>query len=196
MSERGKYDREDLDDIIGLAARHKDRDEESLSVAEIEEVAEDLGSPAEYVEGAITELERRREQQSRDEAARKRKQTTALWVSAGVAVCVGFLALTSMWSAQSTLEGLNATAEQKRSQVQNVVERQTRTQAQWSGQADSSEKMAELSGAENRVRIEARRYDEAAAAYNTSARSFPNSVWTGVLGLPAELPLSTEIETW
>ena len=46
----------------------------------------------------------------------------------------------------------------------------------------------ELAGTENRIAVERRRYNEAVAAYNGAARSFPLTLARGVLGFPAEQP--------
>jgi LemA protein len=40
----------------------------------------------------------------------------------------------------------------------------------------------ELSGTENRIGVARRRYNETLRDYNTYVRSFPNSVWAGILG--------------
>jgi LemA protein len=40
----------------------------------------------------------------------------------------------------------------------------------------------ELSGTENRIAVERRRYNQAIQDYNTFIRQFPNSVWAGIAG--------------
>jgi LemA protein len=40
----------------------------------------------------------------------------------------------------------------------------------------------ELSGTENRISVARRRYNDTLKDYNTFVRSFPNSLWAGVLG--------------
>ena len=40
----------------------------------------------------------------------------------------------------------------------------------------------ELSGTENRIGVARRRYNDTLRDYNTYVRSFPNSVWAGILG--------------
>ena len=40
----------------------------------------------------------------------------------------------------------------------------------------------ELSGTENRISVARRRYNESLQDYNQFVRSFPNSVWAGILG--------------
>jgi LemA protein len=40
----------------------------------------------------------------------------------------------------------------------------------------------ELSGTENRITVARRRYNDTLRDYNTYVRSFPNSIWAGMLG--------------
>ncbi len=42
----------------------------------------------------------------------------------------------------------------------------------------------ELAGTENRIGVSRRRYNETLRSYNTFVRTFPNSVWAGMLGFP------------
>jgi hypothetical protein len=113
-----------------------------------------------------------------------------------VGAAVVALALAVFGITYSSLQSTLSAAEQKRAQVENVVERQAKTEQMYAGQADSLEKNAALEGAENRVRIEVRRYDEVAAEYNSSAAGFPGGLVVSATGLPAELPLSNDIEQW
>jgi hypothetical protein len=86
-----------------------------------------------------------------------------------------------------------ADVEAKRSQVVNVLERQAATERQWRDAPATPGRDAELSGAENRVRIERKRYDEAAARYNgASGGSFASS-WARRAGLPPRVPMSSEV---
>lgn len=56
-------------------------------------------------------------------------------------------------------------AERQRSQVINVLDRQAATRAQWESALESADKQAELSGAENPVRLERKRCDEMVTEY-------------------------------
>lgn len=42
--------------------------------------------------------------------------------------------------------------------------------------------MAELSGTENRISVERKRFIDSTRAYNTYIRKFPNSIWAGMFG--------------
>jgi hypothetical protein len=188
--------REDLDDIIGEAARRKQVAEESLTVAEIEEVAAELDIDESYVEAAVRELQRRKERAEKErERAEKRSQRMRKGARIGF-IGVAVLCLVAFGISYSRLNSKLSAAEQKRAQVENVVERQVETEEQYAGQPTSIEKNASLEGAENRVRIEIRRYDEAASSYNRSARGFPGGVVRAFVGMPESLPLSNEIEQW
>jgi hypothetical protein len=80
----------------------------------------------------------------------------------------------------------------KRAQVHSVVERQARVKEMYPDGPVTPSAEAELLGAENRVRIEMKRYDEAATAYNTKADGLGSGFATTVLGMPKRVPLSNE----
>lgn len=183
-------DYEDVDDIIGVAAEMSDLDAERLSVEDLSAIAKDLDIPERYVLPAVAELARRRQAMLMDEARRKKRTLIIVW-SAVTAV-----ALLMVWAltGNAKLGGLVAYAEAQRAQVVNVIERQAATHSTWGPAPESPERRAELAGAENRVRIARRQYDEAAAAYNAAATSFPGSLWAGLFGHPDRMPLSSEIE--
>ena len=44
----------------------------------------------------------------------------------------------------------------------------------------------QLEGTENRIQVARRRYNESLRDYNTFIRQFPNSIWAGLCGVPAE----------
>lgn len=183
-------DYEDVDDIIGVAAEMSDLDAERLSVEDLSAIAKDLDIPEHYVVPAVAELARRRQAMLIDEARRKKRTLIMVWSAVTVVALLLVWALTG----NAKLGGLVAHAEAQRAQVVNVVERQAATQATWGTAPESPERRAELAGAENRVRIARRQYDEAAAAYNAAAMSFPGSLWAGLFGHPDRMPLSSEIE--
>lgn len=183
-------DYEDVDDIIGVAAEMSDLEADRLSVEDLAAIAKDLEIPERYVMPAVAELARRRQALLVEEAERRRRLNVILGVSAALILALVIWAV----AGNAKLVHLHAQAEAKRAQVQSVVERRKATQATWGKAADGPEKMAELSGAENRVRIERRLYDQAATAYNIAAGGFPGSLWASLFGHPDELPLSTQIE--
>lgn len=196
MSEYDSIDDQELHEIIGEASRRKQVAEDELSVDEVKEVADELDIQPEFVDKAINELERRREasKKARELAQAKRQKLLRVGGIAGGVMVV--IALSFVGITYSSLQSTLSAAEQKRAQVENVAERQVKTEQMYAGQADSMEKNAALEGAENRVRIEIRRYDEIAADYNSSAAGITGSLVVSATGLPAELPLSDDIEQW
>ncbi len=185
---------DDVDDIIGIASELAEQDDQSLTLEEVEEVAEELDVPEEFVEEAVAELKSRREADAAREKAQREKARRVkkqILIAATLAVAASLvLAITG----QSGLKAKLSLVEQAQSQLENVTARQVTVIDQWGDRADSNERDAELSGAENRVRIEQRRYDEAAAEYNASAGSVLGRLWSGLFGLPSQVPLSNQFE--
>lgn len=184
----------DLDDVIELATRRAEARQDELSRAELERIAAELDiSPAE-VEAAVSELKRRRAAEKAAAGARlagdtlRRKRLTRIGLAVG-----GVVLLLALWTPFS-LGGKLSEVERRRSQVHNVVERQAAVQARLGDRAPTREIDAELAGAENRVRIEQRHYDEAAAAYNRAAGGFPALLFRGIFGYPATVPLSADMQ--
>lgn len=181
---------EDVDDVIGLAAQMKDADAERLTVAELEEVAAELDIDPEYVRQAVQELKRRRGEAARLQAQTKAQRSRLMVnTSIGAAVVLGALCV-ALVAGQSSLSGSLAEVERASAQVTNVLERQEATKARLADAPASAEREAELSGAENRVRIERRRYDEAASDYNTRAGGFPGVIVVRLFGMPQAVELS------
>ena len=196
MTDEKQIPREQLDDIIGEAARQKQKAEDSLTVDEIKEVAAELDIDDEFVDAAVNELKHRQEraEKRRKQAEARRKSMLKIGgaTTATIAVIFGIMFAISYGRLNSRL----AAVEQKRAQVQNVVERQDKTEDMYEGQPSSIERNAALEGAENRVRIEIKRYDEVAATYNSSARGFPGNLVVALAGMPDEVPLSDDIGDW
>ena len=191
-------DRDDVDDAIGIAAEQVRREEGKVSVEELADIGGELGIPEHAVRGAVTELHARRA--AEEERASRRR--AAIRRTAQVAAVVGGLLLVVVSVAAFSGEGALATerteAERRRAQVANVVARKAEVEARLARTADldPGERNAELAGSENRVAVEKRRYDEAAARYNGRAARFPNGLWADLFGHPRALPLSNEIDRW
>lgn len=179
-------DYEDVDDIIGVAAELQELDADRLSVEELADVGRQLAIPEQFIAPAIAELRRRREVQLASAAAAARRRRYA-FIGAGA---LGGLVLLAALVGQRSLASGHAEVARARAQLVNVQERQADTRELWESSSNARERMAELSGADNRVRVERQRYDEAAAAYNASAGAFPNRLWTGIFGYPSSVPSS------
>ncbi len=183
---------EDVDDVIGLADELERKHADRLPLADLYAVGEDLGVSAQAIDRARGELIRRREEAARAQAAkdeRRRRRLTRVGMAAGALVAV--VVLVGLVSTAG-LRDLHAQVEAQRARVQSVIERRAAIGRLFEGQPDSTDKTAELVGAENRVRVETSRYQEAAAAYNAVAGQ--NRAWLGVRlrGLPSEVPLRVE----
>lgn len=187
-----QVDLEDVDDVIGLAAEMHHADEGKLTVEELSKVAEELELPTHYVEQAVEALELRRSA-ARDASARH-KRTLAVSAVAS-AVAVGLLVISALTSANA-LRARAAEVAMRRAQVATVVARRDRTVERVAPDAAGRDAQAELAGADNRVAIETRRYDEAASAYNVEASSFPANLWAPLFGAASDYPLSSEIDQW
>lgn len=187
---------EDVDDIIGHAEAIKKSAEGKLSLDDMKAVGRELDLDDRYVEKAVQDLEAaRREERAREALAAARVKRA---VTIGGACLAGLLLITSglTLSAKSTLTTSLADVRAKQAQVHSVVERQGRVQALYQGREPSPDRDAELLGAENRVRIEQKRYDEAAAKYNADAQGLGAGLATGMFGLPKAVPMSNEVTRW
>lgn len=183
---------DDVDDVIGIASEMQATDAEHLSVEELREVAVDLDVPERYVTPAIEELARRRAALLATEQRRTRRRRVVLLASLALLGILVIWALTG----QASLSREFAAVEAARAQVENVIALRAKRVAEWGARPDSRERSAELSGADNRVAVERKRYDSVAQVYNASARAFPGSVWTALFGLPSEVPSSDRIDGW
>jgi len=183
---------DDVDDVIGIASEMQATDAEHLSVEELREVAAELDVPERYVMPAIEELARRRVLLVAAERRRTGRRRLALIVALALLGTVVIWALIG----QASLSRELAAVEAARAQVDNVVALRAKRVAEWGARPDSRERSAELSGADNRVAVERKRYDASAQAYNASARAFPGSVWAALFGLPSEVPASDRIDGW
>jgi hypothetical protein len=196
---------EDVDDLIHTATRmmQKDAAPETLTPEDVKRIGQELDIPGQYIDQALEELARRRQEeaQARREAEAARRVRRArfqkrLKLGAGVAACVaGVLGLGGM-SVRNGLNGALQEVARQRAQVRNVLERRQEVERRQATATPGPERDAQLSGADNRVAVEKRRYDGVATAYNASASSFPQSWVVALTGLPSSVPLSTEVDTW
>ena len=180
--------REDLYDLIELASKRQAAKQDRLTEAEVDAIAEELGIDPAYIDQAQHELARIRTKHDH-ERARRRKLLKVTLIGIGVfLVILGWLGI----AARGSLLELLTEVDRAKAQLVNVMERQKAVQKRLSGAPESRGKAAELAGAENRVRIQRKRYDESATAYNGQATGFLNSIWCTVFTLPSAVPLSNE----
>lgn len=187
-------DEDDVDDVIGHAARIKLGEEGKLSLDELKAVGRELDLEDRHVELAVHNLEAERKQ-AQTQAARRsaRLRKLASFVTIGVAMLVALVIAVTL-SARSALDASLGEVQAKAAQLENVRERQARVQAMYVGRAATLDSDAELLGAENRVRVEQKRYDEAAARYNAEARGLGAGLATSFFALPGRVPMSNELE--
>lgn len=184
--------REDIDEVIAKAERLRAQKEGAVSDEELAEIAEEVGISAEYLAEAKRRLadERAREEKQAEEMRMRLKGFAVFGAVLLVAVLSGFL----IWSFLSVtkLRGLYTDVEAHAAEVENIQERKAEVERTLEDRPESLEKDAELIGSENRLRVAVSRYNAAAAKYNRLARSFPPSVWTGVLDLPEQAKTKSE----
>lgn len=201
--ERDAIATEDVDDVIGIALENQQEDASRIAVDDVEDIAQQLDIPGQYVREAVDELADRKEAERREqEAARNKRQRAiarlrkaALLLVLGVAA-VAMLGAVATTQTQSSLAPKWAEVQRRRSQVTSVLERQRNVQARVANRPDDIQRQDALAGAENRVAIERRRYDQAAATYNASASGFPQRVLCRFVDVPCHAPLADEVREW
>lgn len=187
---------EDVDDVVGVASELEHVEQRRVRVAEMKEIAEDLRIDPKYVEPAIDALERRRaEESARAEARRATRRAWMVRVAIAVAAAIAVVVGGAAWT-RASLAPRWAEVESARSQVENVIDRRERVEAIWRDREVGPDRDAELAGAENRVGIERRRYDQSAAEYNASASGLPHALFCGLAGVPCRAPLASEIDSF
>ena len=133
---------------------------------------------------ALAEL---RQQRARERHAEREAQARKRKLLVGAAATAGGLLVVVIAAAFNTQGDLNrALAELDRTHAQlvNVRERQAAVVREWGQRPPGADRDAELSGAENRVRIERARYDEAAADYNATV----GATWPSIVARAFQLP--------
>lgn len=188
-------DDEDVDDIVEIATELQAKESEDatrLDRDDMVQIGTELGLDAEHVDEAI-EVHQDREEQA-EELSRKRAKIAII---AGVAVAaVALIALILAFVGRGNVKAERSKVNKAHAQVRNVLDRQAHVEERFEGAELNADREAELAGAENRVAIEKRRYDQAATEYNDVAGSFPGSWGATVFGLPESMPLSHEIDEW
>lgn len=94
------------------------------------------------------------------------------------------------------LSGALTAVERQRAQVANVTRRRAETLAGVASMPPGQDREAELAGAENRVAVERRRYDEVVVGYSAAVASFPGAWVASLSALPDRLPLSNDVHAW
>lgn len=202
---QGQVAYEDVDDLIHTATRmmQKDAAPETLTTEDLKRIGEELDIPGQYIDRAMVELARRRQEQEQarqaaeaESKARRERLGRRLRLGAIVAASLAVVAGLGGLSVRNGLNGTLQEVARQRAQVRNVLERRVEVEKRAATATAGPERDAQLSGADNRVAVEKRRYDEAATRYNAEASAFPQSWVVGLTGLPSSMPLSTDVGTW
>lgn len=176
-SRAAKTDYDDVDDVIDLAERLRMADADRLSAQEMTEVGEDLGIPQKYVDQARRQLSEQRAVEAREKRGRAANERKIRRF--GAIISIVLIAIGCIWSAvaSSSLGDAEAALRAQSRQVQSARQRQSSVHTLLADRPASPDKDAELIGAENRVRVELKRCNEALSAYQRAANSFPVSLW-------------------
>jgi hypothetical protein len=193
-------DRDDVDDVVGLAEQLRREDESKLSLDEMKAVGRELDIADEHIERAALELQEGRrtearaaEQQAKERALLLKKARQGALVAAGVTALIFVVLWVGAVSARGELHRLRTDVDAKRAQLVNVTDRQARVEAEFRSRPPSPDRDAELLGAENRVRVERKRYDESAAQYNSATAGTFAGLAVRFYDLPSRVPLSNEL---
>ena len=184
---------DDVDDAVGIAAEKAKAAEDSVSVAQLVEIGAEVGLPASAMVEAAAELGEHKRAIAEREAQRKRI------IAAGAAAAAALVVLTLIVGAvgRSSLVEQRSVVDAKRAQVVSVVKRRNDVLASLEGaNLASDERWAEVSGSENRIAVEKRRYDEAASEYNRRAATLSGPLGAAIFGHPQHVELSIEIASW
>ena len=237
LSQEG-FTNDEVELVLKRAAELQNRVEAQGSLVDqniLEESAEEAGIQREYIEQAIQQLRAEREEQAVRRASQRRTVTIV-----GIIVAVFLVIL--VWFSHSTLNRRLAAVEEKRAQLENVLQRRydlipnliavakasavhekevitslgaLHEEISRAGSFDQKQALEaklsdavtelmtvlradpqasatvvfvrlsdEMAGAENRISVERKRYNEAIAAYNRTARSFPIFLVRPLLGFP------------
>jgi hypothetical protein len=142
---------------------------------------------------AQAELRERKAEERRLELESSARTRFLSFVGVGVALIAALGTAAALQQAGRGVTNAWADVERARAQVVNVRQRQAEVLARFGGQPPSPEQEAEVSGAANRVRVERRRYDEAAAAYNATAAGTLARAAAWLRGLPRAAPASDAV---
>ena len=179
---------DELYEDIELASKRLAADQDRLSESQVNAIAKELGIDKKYIHDAQQELAKLRLR----EAAKKRRRHTRIKIGLVSIAAMGMLFIATGLSAKNSLLDHLADVRQAKAQLVNVSERQQSVRARLLNATPSTGKDAELEGAENRVRIQRKRYDERVTAYNRAANGSLASLWCSLFGLPTAIPLSSD----
>jgi hypothetical protein len=158
-----------------------------LSKADLKAGAAEVGIDPRYVEAALEAVQRDERDEKRAEARKKKRMVLA-------AVIVGTLCVLTIVVGRFSLGSKLAEVDKRRAQLDNVVDRkkalvpQLEKLAKASGDKTLLVRLTdEMAGAENRISVERKRYNEAAVEYNKAASTPPIGWLRPLTGMPSEV---------
>lgn len=236
-----RYTDKEVETILERASklqREAEAEKQGISSADLKAGAEEVGISQEFVDKAIQQLESEKQENAR------RKKKMLIWIGIPMGVLV-FIAIITAISAYNALNGQMSVIEQRRAQLENVLQRrydlipnlitvakasamhnekiitsissvikeinesksfdekkkledelsssvrQLMTTMQTDPMTSSNSMFIRLSdemaGAENRIAVERKRYNEAVSKYNSLAKSFPNAIFRAIFGFPENI---------
>lgn len=237
LSEK-RYTDKEVSAILERASklqREADAEKQGISSADLKAGAEEVGISQEFIDKAIQQLELEKQENI------KRKKKLLIWIGIPVGILI-FIIIIMAISVYNALNSQMSIIEQRRAQLENVLQRrydlipnliavakasathnekiialissvikeinesnsfdkrkeledelnssvkQLMTAIQTDPTASSNSMFIRLSdemaGAENRIAVERKRYNEAVSSYNSLAKSFPNNIFRAIFGFP------------
>ena len=191
---------DDLPDVIEVAESLKAA-QSDLSPAELKAVARELDFDDATIERAAEKVKEQKLARAQAEQAAlaqvqvaRQTRKKALGIFAAVFVALGIVTVAVDLATERGLRTSYAEVERKRAQTVNVLDRQVAVELRLSKHpVSAAADDAERSGSENRVRIERKRFDEAASEYNAKVGGWVSRTVARVHGLPARVALSNEV---
>ncbi|MGB9596317.1 MAG: LemA family protein [Candidatus Poribacteria bacterium] len=218
--------------------READAEKQGISSADLKAGAEEVGISQEFIDKAIQQLKSEQEENIR------RKKKMLIWIGIP-AVTFAFIVIIMAVSVYNVLNGQISKVEEKRAQLENVLQRRydlipnliavakasaihnekiitsissTIKEINESKSFDDKKKLEdelslsvrqlmtimqtdpttssnsmfirlsdEMAGAENRIAVERKRYNEAVSNYNRLAKSFPSNIFRVFFGFPKSI---------
>lgn len=182
---------QETDEILEVALRLEAQTNErpGLTLADLKRIGVEIGLAEEHIDRAATLVAERQKEHMARQARRRR----LLAIAGAVAALGGVGAGAGLLSSRAHLLDELSQAEDRKAQVSNVRLRQQHVEARLKNAPPGPDRDAELSGSENRVAIESRRYDQAVGKYNRTVQTLWGQGARVLFGLPDRLPYSQEL---
>ena len=182
----------DIEKVIEIACELRRTQADRLSFTDVRDVGLQVGLKPALIEEAVRTLVARRQAR---EMLRRRLRRWAVFLVLGLLVCGVFgVGCLTVWADQ--VRAQHTMVLRSASQVSNVLARQKFVRSRYQSRPSDQERDAMLDGAENRVRIEMRRYDDMVERYNSLLAKAHLRLGAFWVDLPASMPLSNQREDW